>query len=72
MTAFVEDGVSPMTINPEKYIMDWKGTPLHCVRYKNNFFGSQLDEYGFYIDQLDHATETDGQSAIYASRKVID
>lgn len=69
LTAFIEDGVPDMTINPRGYKgRNWKG-PLHCVRYKKDFFESLLAENGFGVNHFDYEKETDGQSALYISRR---
>ena len=67
LTAFVEDAVPEMTINPKDYYRTWKG-PLHCVRYDMNFFGSLLSEHGFKIDYLERDWSADGQNCLYISR----
>ena len=67
LTAFIEQNVQPMTINPPDYRRNWQG-PLHCVRYDKNFFISLLGENGFKIDRFDYEKETDGQSGLYISR----
>lgn len=67
LTAFIEDGVPDMTVNPRGYgDMRWVG-PLHCVRYDRSFFESLLADSGFGVDRLDHGVETGGQSALYVS-----
>jgi len=71
LTAYIEDGVPDMTINPPGYRMDWKG-PLHCVRYNKDFFELLLAENGFEVDHFDYETEADGQSALYISRRKKD
>ena len=64
LTAFVEDGVPNMNINPTDYKMMWDG-PLHCVRYEKKYFESVLKDYNFKIGKFEYGTETDGQSAFY-------
>jgi len=68
LTAFIEDGVPDMSINPRGYGRNWTG-PLHCVRYDKDFFESLLAENGFGVDHLDYEKETDGMSALYISRR---
>ncbi len=65
-TAFVEDNVPDITINPADYRLKCSG-PLHIVRYNKPYLFSILAEYGYSILDFDYATETDGQSAIYLS-----
>lgn len=69
LTAFIEDGVPDISINPENYRMDWKNTPLHCVRYDRAFFNSLLDDCGLFISRFDYGSDTDGQSAVFIARK---
>lgn len=62
LTAFVEDSVPDISINPEGYWLVPSG-PLHCVRYQKSFFESLLAKQGFNIDVFHYGAETDGQSA---------
>jgi SAM-dependent methyltransferase len=71
LTAFIEEGVPNMTINPQGYRMDWGGSPLHCVRYSKDYFESLLTDNGFGIDRFDYEKEDNGQSALYISRRKI-
>jgi len=66
LTAFIEENVPDMEINPPDYKMTWSG-PLHCVRYNKEFFESILKNYNFKIDNFEYANETNGQSAFYIS-----
>lgn len=68
LTAFIEEGVPDMTFNPSDYRMDWKG-PLHCVRYDRDFFESLLADNDFAVEDFVYEKETDGQSALYISRR---
>lgn len=70
LTAFIEDRVPDMTINPRGYKMNWTG-PLHCVRYSKDFFGSLLAESGFGVEHFDHEKEW-GTNALYISRRKKD
>jgi len=67
-TAFVEEDVPNVTVNPEDYRMAWKGA-LHCVRYNKEFFCDVLEQHGFKVDGFEYATETDGQSGFYLKKK---
>ena len=67
-TAFAEDAVPAVTINPPGYRRAWSG-PLHCVRYETGFLQSMVSESGLTIDRTEYATETDGQTAFYAMKK---
>lgn len=64
LTAFLEEGVPDVTVNPEGYRKTWSG-PLHCVRYRMGFFEELALESGFHVSRLEYGTETDGQSALY-------
>jgi SAM-dependent methyltransferase len=68
LTAFVEDDVEDIAINPKGYgPIAWEGA-LHCVRFNGLFFDGLVRDAGFTISRVDHGTETDGQSAIYLQR----
>jgi len=67
-TAFAEDAVPAVTINPPGYRRAWSG-PLHCVRYETGLLQSMVSESGLTIDRTEYATETDGQTAFYALKK---
>jgi SAM-dependent methyltransferase len=69
LTGFFEKGVPPMTINPNGYRDKWSGE-LHCVRYDIDFFKDLLYRNGFALERFDHAVEVDGQSSIYASKRL--
>jgi len=64
LTAFVEERVPDVSVNPEGYRMNWSG-PLHCVRYSRDFIVSSFAGAGFALQQFDYGTETDGQSGMY-------
>jgi SAM-dependent methyltransferase len=67
ITAFVEDDVPPVSINPAGYIMEWEG-PLHCVRFSRTEFESLVREAGLEIRDTAHGGETDGQSSFILGR----
>jgi SAM-dependent methyltransferase len=68
LTAFVEDNVEDIMINPKDYgPIAWEGA-LHCVRFNSSFFEGLVQDAGLTISQVEHGTETDGQSAIYLKR----
>lgn len=69
-TTFVEEDVPDVSINPENYRLRCTG-PLHIVRYNKDYLFSILDESGYSIVEFAHATEVDGQSAIYLGRKDV-
>jgi len=68
-TAFAEEDVPDVMENPPNYRVDWGGTPLHCVRYNRKFLEGLVVMAGFGVDRFDYATETNGQSAVYASKR---
>jgi SAM-dependent methyltransferase len=66
LTAFVEDGVDEEAVNPAGYGTfpgEWEGA-LHCVRFSRAFFESLISDAGLGVERFDHASDTDGQSAI--------
>lgn len=67
-TTFVEEDFPNISINPENYRLKCSG-PFHIVRYNKDYLFSVLDEYGYSILYFSHGTETNGQSAIYLSKK---
>ena len=67
-TAFVEDDVPDISVNPENYQVKCSG-PLHVVRYRKDYLFSTIDESGYSIAEFTHGTEADGQSALYLSKK---
>lgn len=64
LTAFVEDGVPPATINPDDYVVESAG-PLNLVRYDRAHLLSLFETNGFTIDRFEHGSELDSQSAVY-------
>jgi SAM-dependent methyltransferase len=67
-TAYAEDGVPPVTINPDGYISRPCSGPLHAVRYERAHLLSLLEELGYGVEQFDHRIEVNGQSAICLTR----
>ncbi len=67
-TTFVEEGVPPVSVNPDGYVFSKFSGPLHLVRYEKNHLFSVIDRAGFTVDRFSHGTEVDGQSAIYLSK----
>ena len=64
LTAFLEEGVPDVEVNPPGYgPLSWEG-PLHCVRYSVDFFREMTEDAGLAISRIDHGTETDGQTAV--------
>jgi len=67
LTAFVEPDVDDFSINPKNYHRDWKG-PLHCVRFRQEYFEQLVMQAGFRIDGFAYGVETDYQSAYYLAK----
>ena len=68
-TTFVEPNVLEILINPDNYVLKKYSGPLHVVRYNKSYLFSIFDELGYSIEDFTHATETNGQSTIYLTRK---
>lgn len=66
-TAFVEENVPKVSINPEGYIFEEYNSPLLVVRYEKNYIFSLISAAGLTIDKYDHGTEFYKQSAFYLS-----
>jgi SAM-dependent methyltransferase len=67
LTAFIEEGVEDQAVNPDGYGSfpgEWEGA-LHCVRFDRGFFDSMVSDAGLIIERFDHASDTDGQSAVF-------
>jgi SAM-dependent methyltransferase len=64
LTAFVEEGVPPVTINPENYVRKCQG-PLCMVRYEKSHLFSLFESCGFDVERFDYGKELDGQSGIH-------
>lgn len=63
LTAYLEDGVPAVTVNPEGYLQAWT-QPRHCVRYERAYFFDLVAGCGFRVDHYDHRSEYDGESAL--------
>lgn len=66
-TTFVEEDVPDVSVNPENYRLKCSG-PLHVVRYNRDYLFSLVGELGYTVVNFTHATEADGQSAIYLAK----
>jgi SAM-dependent methyltransferase len=67
-TAYVEDDVPDISINPDGYIYESCVGPLHVVRYNRLHLFTILSELGYRVEKFTHRSEADGQSAIYLRR----
>jgi len=64
LTAFVEEGVPQVTINPENYVKKCQG-PLNIARYEKGHLFSIFESCAFAVERFEHGKELDGQSGIY-------
>ena len=64
LTAYLEDDVPDVGINPPDY-REASSSPLHRVRLNRGFFESLLSKHGLAMVRFDHACEHDGQSGVY-------
>jgi SAM-dependent methyltransferase len=64
LTAFVEEGVPPVTVNPENYVRKCQG-PLNIARYEKGHLLSILESSGLEVERFDYGKELDRQSGIY-------
>jgi SAM-dependent methyltransferase len=67
-TTFVETGVPDFEVNPSGYRLRCSG-PLHVVRYERDYLFGIVDELGYELADFSHATEADGQSALYLRKR---
>jgi SAM-dependent methyltransferase len=65
LTAFVEEGVPPVTVNPENYAVPECQGRRYEVRYEKGHLFSILESCGFEVERFDHRKEWALQSAIY-------
>jgi SAM-dependent methyltransferase len=65
LTAFVEEGVPPVAVNPPGYAFARCSGPLHVVRYERGHLDALVAAAGFRVDRFEHGVETDGQSGLY-------
>ena len=64
LTAYLEDNVPDVTVNPPEYRQESEG-PLHRMRFNREFFESELREHGLRMCRFDHQGEHDRQSGVY-------
>ncbi|HYW33932.1 MAG TPA: class I SAM-dependent methyltransferase, partial [Balneolaceae bacterium] len=67
-TAFVEENVPDVAINPEGYLFDEFIGPLNVVRFEKNYIFSLISDAGLILDEFIYGTEFDGQSEFYLSK----
>ncbi|MEN6456161.1 MAG: class I SAM-dependent methyltransferase [Prolixibacteraceae bacterium] len=68
-TAFVEEDVPDISINPKGYLFEEYSSPLQVVRYEKNYLFSLISRAGLVIDDFVYGKEFDGQSEFYLSQK---
>jgi len=64
LTAYLEDDVPDVCVNPSGY-REPSNTPLHRVRLNRRYFEDLLSTHGLALVRIDHACEHDGQSGVY-------
>lgn len=64
LTAYLEDEVPDVTVNPPEYRQEFRG-PLHRIRFNRDFFEGLLREHGLRMCWFDHQGEHDRQSGVY-------
>jgi SAM-dependent methyltransferase len=67
-TAYTEENVPPMSINPPNYFYDWGSKPKYCVRFEQNYIANIIARNGFEISSFVHHAEYDKQS-VYVLKK---
>lgn len=65
LTAFVEENVPDVSVNPKGYLFEEYHGPLHVVRFEKNYIFSLISRAGLVIDEFNYGTEYDGQSVFY-------
>jgi SAM-dependent methyltransferase len=68
LTAYIEDGVPDVSVNPPGY-RQASITPLHRVRLSRRYFERLVARHALAVARLDHAAEHDGQSGIYLAHR---
>jgi ubiquinone/menaquinone biosynthesis C-methylase UbiE len=69
LTTFVEEIVPAFSVNPQGYKFNQNSGQLHVVRYEKAHLFALVAGIGFSIDKFSYSTETDGQSALYLSKR---
>jgi hypothetical protein len=64
LTAFVEEDVPPVTINPTDYLIEIAG-PLHVARYEKGYLLGLLTAAGLEVKHFVQGVELGGQSAVH-------
>ncbi len=70
LTAFAEDGVPDVTINPPNYVPYACSEPLTCVRYSKQWLFSTFEKHGLQVAEfLYHGSMFPKQSEIYVTKR---
>jgi SAM-dependent methyltransferase len=69
LTAFVEENVPPVTVNPTDYLIRISG-PLHVARYEKGYFLGLLESEGLAVEHFGHRADLGGQSVVHLRRPV--
>lgn len=67
LTAFVEENVPDITVNPEDYLIRNEG-PMNVARYEKSFFLDILSRTGLRVTRFDHGGDLGGQSIVHLLR----
>ena len=67
LTAYLEENVPNVTVNPPNYRISCSG-PLHRVRFNQKYFTSLVENIGFKIKMLNYSGEYDRQTGVYLVR----
>jgi SAM-dependent methyltransferase len=69
LTAFAEDDVPDVTVNPENYVPYACDEPLTCVRYSKQWLFSKFEQHGLKVDDFRyHGSMFPNQSEIYLAK----
>ena len=64
LTAYVEEDVPNIVVNPEDYRPRTSG-PLHRVRYERQYFANLVEQRGLRVEDTEHEEGYDQQSFLY-------
>jgi ubiquinone/menaquinone biosynthesis C-methylase UbiE len=69
ISAFVEDDVPEISVNPDGYLGLSPQGPLHIVRYERTYFSSVMRQSGLKVDAVEKmGADFDFQTAFYLSK----
>lgn len=67
LTAFIEENVPNVTVNPENYLVKSAG-PMNVARYEKGFFFDIVRRAGLSVAHFEHRGDLGGQSVVHLSR----